>query len=89
MERWGESGVLVSSYLYYKVHINLQTVSVPSLELGPSQPPCTTSPPSECTLPPGTKGGGGLHTRLRVRGWASPNSDDWKESLVLCLLCDN
>ncbi len=28
-----------------------------------------------------------LHTRLRVREWIGPNSDDWKESLVLCLLC--
>jgi hypothetical protein len=28
---------------------------------------------------PGTKGGGG-HTRLRVRGWGSPNSDDWRKS---------
>ncbi len=45
------------------------------------------SPASECA--PGTKGRGGLHTRsrLRVRGWGSPNSDDWRESLILCLLC--
>ncbi len=37
--------------------------------------------------PPGTKGGGGVHTRLRMRGWESPNSDDWRTSLELCLLC--
>ncbi len=30
----------------------------------------------------------GGHTRLRVRGWGSPNSDDWRKSLALCLLCD-
>jgi len=30
---------------------------------------------------------GGGHTRLRVRGWWSPNSDDWKKGLSLCLLC--
>ncbi len=30
----------------------------------------------------------GVHTCLRVRGWGSPNSDDWRKSLVLCLLCD-
>ncbi len=30
---------------------------------------------------------GGIHTRLRVRGCESPNSDDWKKSLVLYLLC--
>jgi hypothetical protein len=35
---------------------------------------------SEC--PPRTGGGG--HTRLRVRGWGSPNSDDWRKSLALC-----
>jgi hypothetical protein len=23
-----------------------------------------------------------------VRGWGSPNSDDWRKSLALCLLCD-
>jgi hypothetical protein len=25
------------------------------------------------------------HTRLWVRGWGSPNSDDWRKSLALCL----
>jgi hypothetical protein len=39
-------------------------------------------------FPSGTKGGGGFQTRLRVRGWGSPNSDDWRENLVLCLLCE-
>ncbi len=34
--------------------------------------------------PPESKGGGG-HTRLRVRGWGSPNSDDWRKSWALCL----
>jgi hypothetical protein len=29
----------------------------------------------------------GRHTRLRVRGWGSPNSDDLRKSLGLCLLC--
>ncbi len=33
---------------------------------------------SKCVPPPGTKGGG--HTRLRVRGWGSPNSDDWRKA---------
>ncbi len=41
---------------------------------------------SECAPPPGPKGGGG-HTRLRAMGWGSPNSDDWRKSLALCLLC--
>ncbi len=38
-----------------------------------------------CPLPPEPKGGG--HTRVRVRGWGSPNSNDWRKSLALCLLC--
>jgi hypothetical protein len=33
----------------------------------------TPSPASECAPPPEPKGGG-VHTRLRVRGWGSPNS---------------
>jgi hypothetical protein len=32
--------------------------------------------------------GGGGHTRLRVRGWGSTNSDDVRKSLALCLPCD-
>jgi hypothetical protein len=46
----------------------------------------TPSLASECAPHPGTNGGG--DTRLRVRGWGSPNSDDWRKSLALCLLCD-
>ncbi len=29
----------------------------------------------------------GGHTRLRLKGWGSPNSDDWRKSVALCLLC--
>ncbi len=37
--------------------------------------------------PPRTKEwGGGGYTRLRLRGWGSPNSDDWRKSLTLLLL---
>jgi hypothetical protein len=36
----------------------------------------TPSLVSECASPPETKGGG-EHTRLQVRGWGSPNSDDF------------
>ncbi len=42
-------------------------------------------PQASVPLPPEPKGEG--HTRLRVRGWESPNSDDWRKSLALCLLC--
>ncbi len=41
---------------------------------------------SKCAPPPRTWGGGG-HTCPRVRGWGSPNSDDLRKSLALCLLC--
>jgi hypothetical protein len=37
-------------------------------------------------LPAHARSHGG-HTRPRVRGWWSPNSDDWRKSLALCLLC--
>jgi hypothetical protein len=48
----------------------------------------TPSLASECDPPPAEPGtGGGGHTRLRVRGWGSPNADDWRKSLALCLLC--
>ncbi len=38
----------------------------------------TPSLASECVPPPGTRVGG--HTRLRVRGWGSPNFDDLKKA---------
>jgi hypothetical protein len=47
----------------------------------------TPSLASECVLPPGTNGGeGGAHSPA-MGGWGSPNSDDWRKSLALCLLC--
>ncbi len=48
-----------------------------------SPPPLS---PASVPLPLEPKRGGG-HTRLRVRGWGSPNADDWRNSLALCLLC--
>ncbi len=63
------------------VYIKSTTVYVPLSELGLFLPPLSLA--SECAPPPGTKGG---HTRLRVRGWGSPNSNDWRKSLALCLL---
>ncbi len=42
-------------------------------------------PQASVPLTPEAKGGG--HTCLPVRGWGSPNSDDWRKSLALCLLC--
>jgi hypothetical protein len=48
----------------------------------PNSPP--PLPQASVSLPRNQKG---RHTRLRVRGWGSPNSDDWRKSLALCLLC--
>ena len=50
------------------------TVYVPSSELGHSHP---FSRQRVCPYPR-FKGGG--HTHLLVRGWGSPNSDDWRKS---------
>jgi hypothetical protein len=60
----------------YKVHIYLEYHSVcPLVRIGIGTP-TTPSPASE---------GEGVHTRLRARGWGSPNSDDWRKGLALCL----
>ncbi len=49
--------------------------------------PPTPSSASECApFPRNQRGGGRGHTRLRVRGWGSPNSNDWKHISALCLL---
>jgi hypothetical protein len=45
----------------------------------------TPSLASECAPPPEPMGG--VYTRLWVRGWGSPNSDDLRKSLALSLLC--
>ncbi len=45
------------------------------------------SPASECALPPPrTKGWGALSPA--AKGVGDPNSDAWRISLALCLLCD-
>ncbi len=72
---------------YHKVNLYLEYHSVlsPRPNWDPLPPPPTPLAQAN-VLPPGTKGGR-VHTRLRVRGWGSPISDDWRESLVLCQLC--
>jgi hypothetical protein len=54
----------------------------PLVGIGTLPPPLSLA---SVPLPPEPRGGG--HTRLRVRGWGSPNSYDWRKSLALCLLC--
>ncbi len=57
----------------------------PSSELGLFQPLShkRVCPPRPSPLDQRVGG----HTRMRLRGWGSPNSDDWRKSLSLCLLC--
>jgi hypothetical protein len=68
--------VSITKYIY----LQSTTVYVPSSEWGLSHP---LSPQRVCRR--NQRGGG--HTRLRVRGWGPPDSDDWRKSLALCLLC--
>jgi hypothetical protein len=68
---------------HHKVHTYIEYHSVcPLVGIGTLPPPLS---PASVPLPPEPKGGG--HNRLQVRGWGSPNSDDWRKSLALCLLC--
>jgi hypothetical protein len=65
-------------YIYKEYHSICTLVGIGTL-------PTPLSPvASKCAPPP--EPGGGVHTRLRVRGWGSPNSDDWRKSLALCVL---
>ncbi len=52
-------------------------MSVPSSELAP--PPLSRR---QCVPPLDPKGG---NTRMRIRGLGGANSDDWRESLALCI----
>ncbi len=63
------------------VNIKSTKVYVPSSELGLSKPL------SRQRVCPSPQNRGGGHTCQGVRGWWSLNSDDWRKSLALCLLC--
>jgi hypothetical protein len=67
--------------VHHKVRIYKEYHSVcPLVRIG--TPPTPLSP-ATVPLPPEP---GGRHTRVRVRGWGSHNSD-YRKSLALCLLC--
>jgi hypothetical protein len=67
----------------HKVHIYTEYHSVCPL-VGIRTLP-SPSLASECAPPPQPKGGR-AHSPAG-KGWGSPNSDDWRKSLALCLLC--
>ncbi len=62
------------------IHIKSTTVYVLSLELGLSHP---LSRQRVCPSPRNQRVGG--HRSVRVRVWGSPNPNDWRKSLELCL----
>ncbi len=65
----------------HKVRIYKEYHSVcPLVEIGTLPPPL-----SPASVPPVPKDGG-AHSPAG-EGWGSPNSDDWRKSLALCLLC--
>ncbi len=66
----------------YSIYLEYHS-ECPLVGIGTPPPPLT-----QATEPsPRNQNGGGGHTRLRVRRWGSPNSDDWRKILALCLLC--
>jgi hypothetical protein len=69
---------IIKDYFYLPFFRLIILWYVPSLELG------LFHPLSRQRVCPSPRGG---HTRLQVRGWGSPNTDDWRKSLALCLLC--
>jgi hypothetical protein len=67
----------------HKLLIYIEHHSV-CLLVGTGTPPTPLLQASvHCALPPGPKGGGHIH--LRLRGWGSSNSNEWIKSLALCL----
>ncbi len=73
----------VSNTLYHKVRdIFLEYHSVCLLESSSEWDNPTPLPQASVSLPRKQKGG---LTRQRERGWGSPNSDDWRNSLCSVL----
>ncbi len=65
----------------HKVHTYKEYRSVcPLVGTGTRPPPLS---PASVHLPPEPRGDG--NTSVRVRGWGSPNSNDWRKGLALCM----
>jgi hypothetical protein len=79
------NSLILYTYSLYKIRIYKEYHSVcPLVGIGTLPTPLS---PARLPLPPRTGGVGVTLDRLRVRGWGSPNSDDWRKSLAICLLC--
>ncbi len=61
---------------------------IQSILVGIGTPPTPLPQASVPSPPPDQRVGGGGANSPAARGWRSPNSDDWRKSLALCLLCD-
>jgi hypothetical protein len=73
------------NYTYcHKVLIYIEHHSVCPL-VGIGTPP-TPLPQARVPSPPPPPQRVGGHNRLRLRGWGSSNSDDWRKCSALCLL---
>ncbi len=68
--------VFLTKYIY-----TTTTEFVPSYELGPP-------PTRKRVCPPPSNQAGGTHSPAGVGVGLCPNSDDWRKSQALCLLCD-
>jgi hypothetical protein len=88
IEKWG---IRNPDPIPHKVHTYLEYHSVcPLVQIGTPPPSthCQSVPQANLSFPTEPKGGGGgVYTPQWVRGRGSPNSDDWRRSLALCLLC--
>ncbi len=80
------SSTILIQGMKHKVHIYKEYHSVCPLVGTVPLPSHPLSYQRVCTSPRNQRVGGEAHSPA-VRGWGSPNSDDWRKSLALCLLC--
>jgi hypothetical protein len=80
--------LLIILFSFVSLFLHPQSTYLPRVPqcLSP-RPNWDLPPPRKRVCPsPGTKGGGVAHSPA-VRGWEGPNSDNWRKSLALLLLC--
>ncbi len=74
--------VYTGTKVIYTYYLEYHSVC-PLVEIG-TPPPLSRK--RVCHPPPEPKGGGGTHAPAG-EGMGGPNSDDWRKSLALCLVC--